>query len=92
MGWTYMKLYCDNKYAISIAHNLVQLDRIKHIEMDKYFIKKKLDNNLICIQYVFFSKTTCKYIITKRSNNNNFKKIIFMLEMENTYSRESGRV
>lgn len=36
-----MKLYCDNKSAISIAHNLVQHDRTKHIEIDRHFIKEK---------------------------------------------------
>ena len=29
-----MRLYCDNKSAISIAHNPVQHDRTKHIEVD----------------------------------------------------------
>lgn len=35
-----MKFYWYNKFAISIAHNLVQHDRTKHIENDKHFIKK----------------------------------------------------
>ena len=30
-----MRLYCDNKSAISIAYNLVQHDRTKHIEVDR---------------------------------------------------------
>jgi len=47
-----MKLYYDNKYAISIAHNLVQHDRTKHIEDERHFIKEKLDNGLICTPYV----------------------------------------
>ena len=29
-----MRLYCDNKSTISIAHNPVQHDRTKHIEVD----------------------------------------------------------
>ena len=29
-----MKLYCDNKSTISIAHNPVQHDRTKHVEVD----------------------------------------------------------
>ena len=29
-----MKLYYDKKSAINIAHNLVQHDRTKHIEID----------------------------------------------------------
>ena len=47
-----MKLYCDNKSAINIAHNPVQHDRTKHIEIDRHFIKEKLESGLICIPYV----------------------------------------
>ncbi|KAF2308189.1 hypothetical protein GH714_036552 [Hevea brasiliensis] len=39
-----MKLYCDNKPAITIAHNPVQHDCTKHMEVDRHFIKEKLDN------------------------------------------------
>ncbi|KAI0519393.1 hypothetical protein KFK09_006839 [Dendrobium nobile] len=42
-----MKLHCDNKSAISIAHNPVQHDRTKHIEVDRHFIKEKLDSGLV---------------------------------------------
>ena len=38
-----MKLYCDNKLAINIAHYLIQHDRTKHIEVDRHFIKEKLE-------------------------------------------------
>ena len=34
-----MRLYCDNKVAINIAHNSVQHNRTKHVEIDKHFIK-----------------------------------------------------
>ena len=37
-----MRLYCDNKAAINIAHNLVQHDRTKHVEIDRHFIKERL--------------------------------------------------
>ena len=47
-----MKLYCDNKAAICMAHNLVQHDRTKHVEIDKHFIKEKLESGIICIPYV----------------------------------------
>jgi len=42
-----MRIYCDNKSAISIAHNPVQHDKTKHVEVDKYFIKEKLDKGMI---------------------------------------------
>lgn len=36
-----MKLYCDNKSTINMAYNLVQHESVKHVEMDKHFIKEK---------------------------------------------------
>lgn len=48
-----MHFYCDNnKSAIIIVHNPVQHDKTKHIEVDKHFIKEKLDSGLICIPSV----------------------------------------
>ena len=47
-----MKLYCDNKAAISIAHNSVHHNRTKHVEVDKHFIKEKLESGLICMPYI----------------------------------------
>ncbi|KAG8496181.1 hypothetical protein CXB51_009524 [Gossypium anomalum] len=44
-----MKLYCENKSAINIAHNPVQHDRTKHIEVDRHFIKEKLDSGLFAL-------------------------------------------
>lgn len=43
-----MKLYYDNKSAIRIAQNSLQHDQKKHIEIDRHFIKEKLDSGLIC--------------------------------------------
>ena len=47
-----MMLYCDNKVAISIAHNPVLHDRTKHVEVDKHFIKEKIDNSVVCMIYI----------------------------------------
>ena len=48
-------LYCDNKSTISIAHNPVHHDRTKHVEVDRHFIKEKLDGGMISIECVYFS-------------------------------------
>ncbi|KAM1545218.1 hypothetical protein PS2_045240 [Malus domestica] len=47
-----MLLYCDNQAAREIANNPVQHDRTKHVEVDRHFIKEKLDVKLIDIPYV----------------------------------------
>lgn len=47
-----MHLYCDNKAAISIAHNQVQHDRTKHIEVDRHFIREKLLTDVICLPFI----------------------------------------
>ena len=47
-----MTLYCDNKAIISIAYNHVQHDRTKHIEINRHFIKEKLNKGLICMRFV----------------------------------------
>ena len=38
-----MRFYCNKKIATSIAHNLVQHDKTEHLEMDRHFMKEKLD-------------------------------------------------
>ncbi|KAI5312168.1 hypothetical protein L3X38_041341 [Prunus dulcis] len=47
-----MDLYCNNKVAIVIAHNLVQHDRTKNVEVDRHFIKEKLDAEIISFLFI----------------------------------------
>lgn len=42
-----IQLYCDNKATCDIAHNPVQHDRTKHVEVDRFFIKEKLDEKIV---------------------------------------------
>ena len=50
------KLFSYNKTAITIDNNLVQHDRTKHVEIDKHFIKEKLDDGSSCLPYIFSSQ------------------------------------
>jgi hypothetical protein len=47
-----IKMYRDNKVAIVIANNLVQHDRTKHVKVDRYFIKQKLDEKTVIFSFV----------------------------------------
>jgi hypothetical protein len=47
-----MKLWCDNKPTISIANKPVQHDRTKHMEIGRFFIKKKLYSELLELGHV----------------------------------------
>ena len=83
---TPMRLYCDNKSAaINIAHNLIQHDRTKHVEVDKHFIKEKLDSGLIYTPYVS-TRGQLVDILTKRSASAQFQEIIIKLGMNDIYS------
>ena len=47
-----IKLFCGNKFAISIAHDLVYHNMIKHMNIDKYYIKEKLGEKILSNIYI----------------------------------------
>ena len=47
-----MILHCDNIAAINIANNPVQFDRTKHVEIDRFFIKEKLNCGVLRLEYI----------------------------------------
>nr|GEY64037.1 putative RNA-directed DNA polymerase [Tanacetum cinerariifolium] len=46
------QVLCDNKAAIQISENPVQHDRTKHVEIDRHFIKEKLEAGIIELPFV----------------------------------------
>ena len=79
-----IKVYCDNKAAILIAHNMVLHDRTKRIKVDKHCIKEKNENGLICIPYVPITQQTAD-ILTKGLHKGQFEFLISKLAMEDIY-------
>jgi hypothetical protein len=80
-----MKLYCDNKAAISIAHNPVQHDRTKHVEVDRHFIKEKLTEGLICTPFVR-TENQLADILTKGVSNKIFNSALDKLGIRDIYA------
>lgn len=79
-----IRIYCDNKVVISIAHNPVLHDRTKHIEVDKHFIKEKIDTGAICIPYRPTTEQIAD-VLTKELPMKQFDKLIDKLAMEDIF-------
>ena len=50
-----LRVYYDNKAAISIAHNSVHHDCTKHVEVERHFIKEKIEDGTISVTCVLTS-------------------------------------
>lgn len=83
-GPTPIKVYCDNEVAISIAHNSVLHDRTKHVEMDKHFIKEKVDSGEICMSYIP-TKSQVADVLTKSLPKRLLDNIVCKLAMNNIF-------
>ena len=72
------ELYCDNQAAINISENLVQHDRTKHVEVDRHFIKEKLEDEIIRLPHVR-SEDQLADILTKAVGALYFEKVLCKL-------------
>ncbi|KAF6161689.1 hypothetical protein GIB67_029133 [Kingdonia uniflora] len=80
-----MDLHCDNKESIMIAHNPIQHDRMKHVEVDRFFIKKNIDKG--CISFLFVkSEDQLADILTKGACGRIFNNMIDKLGMIDIYA------
>ncbi|KAF6162574.1 hypothetical protein GIB67_003120 [Kingdonia uniflora] len=80
-----MDLHYDNKAAIMIVHNPIQHDRMKHVEVDRFFIRENIYK--MCISFTFVkSEDKLAYILTKGVCGRIFNDMIDKLGMIDIYA------
>ena len=79
-----MKVFCNNTATIAIAHNSILHDRTKHVEVDKHFIKEKLEEGLICMPYIPTNGQVVD-ILTKELPKKQFDKLVNKPAMEDIF-------
>nr|GEV56688.1 putative copia-type protein [Tanacetum cinerariifolium]GEW15665.1 putative copia-type protein [Tanacetum cinerariifolium] len=85
-----IRIMSDNKAAIKISENPVQHDRTKHVEVDRHFIKEKLEVVIIKLPFVksedqladILTKAMGMVILHKCLNKLNFSDPTIQLEGE----------
>ena len=71
--------------SIDISHNPVQHDRTKHVEIDRHFIKEKLEANLISFPFVP-SEDQLANILTKAVSSKAFHDSLGKLGIRDMYA------
>jgi hypothetical protein len=80
-----MEIFYDNKAAITISHDPIQLDRTKHVEVDRHFIKENLEEKIIHFPFVK-SEDQLADILIKAVSSKEFYNSLNKLCMRNLYA------
>ena len=75
-----IQLFCDNKAVCDVAHNPVQHDHIKYVEVDRFFIKDKLEEKIVELSKIK-SEDQLADILTKAVSYRVFSKFLGMCDI-----------
>ncbi|KAM2117662.1 hypothetical protein ACFX1Q_010747 [Malus domestica] len=75
----------EYRVARDIAHNPVQHDRTKHVEVDQFFIKEKLEGKIIEVPTIR-TEDQLANILTKVVSSHKFSSFLHKLGMCNIYA------
>ena len=76
---------CDNRSAISIAHDPVYYDQTKYVNIDRFYIQDHLEQGVLKTEHVT-SEEQCAYIFTKGLPTKMMQYLIFKLGMKSIHS------
>ena len=71
--------------TISIAKNLMHHDRTKHVEIDRHFIKEKIEGNIVDSSHIPTGHQTAN-ILTKALARKQFDRLVSKLGLFNIYN------
>ncbi|XP_071704000.1 uncharacterized protein [Rutidosis leptorrhynchoides] len=77
-----IQILCDNESAIAISEKPVQHDRTKHVEIDRHFIRQKLDDEIISLPSIR-TEDQLADILTKSVNGRLFSEVLGKLNIGN---------
>ncbi|PON73769.1 hypothetical protein PanWU01x14_056570, partial [Parasponia andersonii] len=80
-----IRILCDNEAAIRIAKNPVHHDRTKHVEIDRHFIKEKIESRILQMAYTP-TQLQVADVLTKALPRIKFEELISKLGMIDIYS------
>ncbi|CAN6440880.1 unnamed protein product [Victoria cruziana] len=84
-----MKFYYDNKAAISLSNNPVMYDRTKHVEIDRHFVREKIDSKGLILPYIKTKDQTAD-MFTKGLYSREFERNVCKLGMFDIYAQLEG--
>jgi hypothetical protein len=70
-----VKLFIDNKSAISLCNNPVLHDRTKHIDLRYHFIRDCVENGSIVVEFIGTSEQKAADILTKALGRTQFQSL-----------------